>query len=220
MNEHEKDIRLAVVDDRSLSVDNIRRAVRGKADITLVFTATNGIDLQEQIEIHGAPDILLLDVEMPVMDGYKTAQWLRQTHPGVRIIAVSIFADPEVVDGMLRSGAHGFLEKGASSDTVYHAIKEVAEKGVLKNEFVSDEQLTAAASMDAGQGPESLTDRQIELLHLCDSDDTFEVVADKMCLSVHTVKRYASELYNRFGVHSRTALMREARRVGLLPVNK
>jgi len=220
MNEREKIIRVAVVDDRSLSVDNLRRAVRDRADMELVFTATNGVDLQEQMEIHGAPDVLLLDVEMPVMDGYKTAQWLRQAHPGVRIIAVSIFADPQVVDGMLRSGAHGFLEKGASSDTVYHALKEVAAAGTLMNEFVSDEQLAAAAAMDAGHGPESLTDRQIELLHLCDSDDTFEVVADKMCLSVHTVKRYASELYSRFGVHSRTALMREARRVGLLPMNK
>ncbi|MFB2118441.1 response regulator [Parapedobacter sp. 2B3] len=220
MNEEQTKIRLAIVDDRSVSVDNLRRAVSDKQDVVLSFTATNGIDLQEQMDIHGAPDVILLDVEMPLKDGYKTAQWLRQYYPDVRIIAISIFAEPAVVSGMIRSGAHGFLPKGSPSSMVYSAIKEVVERGVLRNAYADGEPSVAPANPDGGMRPETLTVRQIELMHLCDSDDTFEVIADKMCLSVHTVKRYASEMYHLFGVHSRPALLREARRLGLLPLDK
>lgn len=220
MNEEKTTIRLAIVDDRSVSVDNLRRAVSDKEDVALAFTATNGMDLQEQMDIHAAPDVVLLDVEMPLKDGYKTAQWLRQYHPDVLIIAISIFAEPAVVSGMIRSGAHGFLPKGSPSHTVYHAIKEVVATGMLRNAFSDAAPAVSPANLNSGMRPETLTDRQIELLHLCDSDDTFEVIAGKMCLSVHTVKRYASEMYHLFGVHSRPALLRETRRLGLLPLNK
>jgi len=152
-----------------------------------------------------------------VMNGYQTARWLGQHHPDVRIIAVSIIANPEAVEGMLRSGAHGFLPKGSAAQAVYESVREVAAEGVLYNAYVSSETMAAAAT---GRGREALTDRQLELLHCCDSDDTFEAIADKMHLSVHTAKRYASELYRFFGVHSRAAVLHEARRLGLLPVDK
>lgn len=207
------------MDDRPLSIDNLVRGFQSSSDIHVLFTAANGIDMQELLLEHGPPHVVVLDVEMPRMNGYQTARWLRLHHPQVRILAISALPVPGVVYGMLRSGAHGLLPKGLASRTACEAVLEVVREGVLLNEHVTNEMLEAVALADAAPGLESLSPRQLELLRLSNSDDTYELIADKMCLSVHTVKRYASELNQLFGVHSRSALLLEARKIGLLPLD-
>lgn len=219
MNPSNPPIRVAIVEDRPISLQNLKRMFSTQSTIQVLFDASNGKALQAGISRDGCPDVVLLDVAMPEMDGYATARWLREFYPKVRIITSSYYTEPDLIKRMLGCGAHGYLPKESATEEVCRAVREVIEKGVLLNEYVSAEMLREVDARTSPYEVEQLNDRQVELLRLLCSDDVYEVIADKMRLSIHTVKRYASELNAIFGVHSRPALLTEARRLGLLPID-
>ncbi len=222
MNMENRRLKLAIVDDRGLFMETLANALAGYPDLEISFTAVNGLAMQQEIERHGPPDVVLLDVEMPVMNGYATAGWLAQRYPQARILALSLYEDEAVVRLMLLRGAHGFLLKGTDTRTIHEAVQAVHRHGVLTNAYVTPRLLREVdrpPPLDKLPGPEDLRDRHFRLLEHIQTDDTYEGIADKLCLSEATVKGYADELYKALGVHSRAAAVQQARRLGLLPLD-
>lgn len=213
MEEPNNSIRIAIIDDHILFRQQQAVRLHHSNGIDVIFEASNGVEMQEKITQFGLPDAILMDIEMPVMNGYQSTRWLAEHHPKVKVIACSLFHHAEVVAAMYRCGAHGFLQKGIATHDIISTLQEVITSPVPNH---SEENADVKQEIKA---IELLSERQLQLLLLCDSDDTYETIACKMKLSIHTTKRYGSELYKIFGVHSRPALLREARKMGLLPLH-
>src|ERR1700722_45992 len=104
-------ISIAIVDDHPLFRDGPSNLLREFEHIQILFEARNGIDMQEQVRRHGVPDIVLMDINMPVMDGHEAAGWLKQHHPAVYVLALSMYEDDLNIIRMLRRGATGYILK-------------------------------------------------------------------------------------------------------------
>lgn len=185
--------------------------------IEVLFSAANGMDMQYQIQRHGVPDVVLMDIKMSVMNGYRATQWLTAHHPTVLVLAVTAFEDDDAVEEMLRCGARGYITKAVGHVELYKAILEVTRTGRYINSHVSSHRLHAAADGSVIKTRmEVLSERKQEFLDLCCSDLSYEQIAQQLDVSHAAVKRYAEELYAHFDVRSRHALVAHAFRMGLI----
>ncbi len=211
------DIQVALVDNHALFRDGLQQMLSAQEGLTVLFTAANGQDMQHQIHRYGVPDVVLMDIKMGVMNGYRATQWLTEHHPHVAVLAVTAFEDEDAVEEMLRCGARGYITKAEGHTELYLAILEAARTGQYTNRHVSKGKLNAAA--DHGvikKSTDVLSDRKQEFLEFCCSDLSYEQIALQMDVSHAAVKRYAEELYVHFGVRTRHALVAHAFRMGLI----
>lgn len=120
-------IRLAIVDDHILFRKGLQALLNGFKDIEVLFEAGDGQELLERLDLPGnTPDVVLLDLQMPVLDGLQTTRLLRVQYPQLRIIIISMHDEPELIESLLHEGAHGYLLKNANPEEVRDAILEAA----------------------------------------------------------------------------------------------
>ncbi|MBT2556593.1 response regulator transcription factor [Hymenobacter sp. ISL-91] len=118
-------IRLAVVDDHILFRKGLRALISGFAGMEVLFEAGDGQELLERLDQGVIPDVILMDLQMPVLDGLQTVRLLRTQYPQVRSIIISMHDEPELIDSLRSEGAHGYLLKNASPEEVLGAIRQV-----------------------------------------------------------------------------------------------
>lgn len=201
-------IRIAIVDDHTLFRQGLKSLLSEYKEIAVVFEAANGIEMKERLTKGGLPEVILLDISMPVMDGYASAQWLKQHHPAMRILALSTFEDDKPIIKMLKSGAGGYLLKESRIGDVVQAIRAIHEQGYFINELVSSKMLRSIQG-DPGTGSLSvqLSDNEIRFLQLCCSELTYKEIAAEMKLSPHTIDNYRQDLFEKLAIKSRTGLV-------------
>src|ERR1700753_315294 len=120
---------VALVDDHVLLRSGIASLIRGFGDYDVLFEACGGKDLIRPLKHPRRPDILLLDINMPEMDGYETACWLRRNHPDIRVLALSMYDSDSSIVRMLRNGAKGYILKDIDASELRLALESVLEKG-------------------------------------------------------------------------------------------
>lgn len=185
-------------------------------DFEVCVEASNGVDLQEKLKMTSVlPEIMLVDVTMPVMDGIQTAKWLKETHPNIRLVALSMNDKESVIIEMLRSGCCAYLFKDTHPDELERALKEVYAKGY----YNSDASIIGFRKMLlASEKPEEvqLSDKEVEFLSLSCSDLTYKEISKIMNVSERTVDGYRETLFQKFRVQSRTGMALEGLRRGLI----
>lgn len=215
------DIKVALVDNHVMFLDGLKQMLDSQGGVEVIFTAANGQDMQHQMQRYGVPDVVLMDIKMGVMNGYRATQWLATHHPEVMVLAVTAFEDEDAVEEMLRCGARGYITKAVGHVELYKAILEVSTTGRYVNSRVSGRKLHAALSGGAvRKSTDVLNERKQEFLELCCSDLSYEQIAQQLDVSHAAVKRYAEELYTHFGVRSRHALVAHAFRMGLIAASE
>ncbi|WP_324671761.1 response regulator transcription factor [Hymenobacter sp. GOD-10R] len=115
-------VRIAVVDDHILFRKGLRALLSGFPGIEVIFEAGDGQELLERLDQGSTPDVVLMDLQMPVLDGLQTTRLLRVQYPHVRIIIISMHDEPELIENLMQEGAHGYLLKNANPDEVRNAI--------------------------------------------------------------------------------------------------
>jgi DNA-binding NarL/FixJ family response regulator len=197
-------IQIALVDDHRLFRSGIASLINNFDGYNVFFEAGNGEELTRKISAGQIPDIILLDIHMPVMDGTLTAQWLRKTYPDVRVIVLSMLEDAEKVLGMLKLGVKGYLLKDAEPHEFEQALKKVSKGEVYYPEFVT------RLLLDTFNQPEDqvkLNGRELEFLKLASTELTYKEIADQMSISVRTVDGYRDSLFEKLHVKSRVGLV-------------
>ncbi len=197
--------------------DLLKKALTEKPRIEVLFTATNGLHMQEQLVTHGTLDVAVMDVHMPEMDGYLSVEWLRQYHPQVRILVLTAFDDPDMVAQMQLYEVEGFLSKADGPDELYRAILQVADTGHYHNERLGKPSRFDPKMENLRGQLLRLRERKYEFLRLICEDIDLNVVAKRMGVGRSAVKRYTELLYEQYGVHSRYALVRRLFETGMLP---
>jgi DNA-binding NarL/FixJ family response regulator len=197
-------ILIAIVDDHTLFRNGVNALMSEFDELKVVFEADNGKQLQQLLLTHPIPQVVLMDINMPLMDGYDTTAWLRANYPQIKVLALSMFEDDKAVIRMIRSGASGYVLKESKPRELLEAIKTIVTKGVYINELVSGKLIRSVGGKD--DEPE-LTAKELEFLKLACSELTYKEIADKMYVSPRTVDNYRESLFQKLNLKSRTGIV-------------
>lgn len=197
-------IQIALVDDHRLFRSGIASLISEFKGFEVLFEAGNGEELTNKLTPKVQPDIILLDINMPVMDGTQTARWLRNSYPNINIIILSMFGDAEKVLEMVKMGVKGYLLKDAEPHEFEQALQKVSQGEVYYPEFVTRHIINSF-----NQKPEliKLNSRELEFLRLAATELTYKEIADAMCISARTVDGYRDQLFEKLQIKSRVGLV-------------
>jgi DNA-binding NarL/FixJ family response regulator len=206
-----------MADDHVLIRQSLANMINGMGDCEVIWQASHGLEVQE-LMARQEPDVLLLDIRMPKMNGFETCAWVSRHHKQVKVLALSMMDEEDAVIRMLRAGARGYLLKDADPLDLAAAIKTVHEKGFFFNDVVSGKLLhqILQENIDAENDPgHQLTPREEEFLKLTCSELTYKEIADIMHLSPRTLDGYRDTLFDKLGVKTRVGLAMYAVKRGL-----
>jgi len=214
-----KKIRVLIVDDHTLVREGIRALLALIADVEVVGEATNGREALEKVE-QLVPDIVLMDLAMPIMGGLEATRRIHREFPGTRVLALTQYDDSEYVVPLIEAGARGFVTKMSAFSELASAIQAVYNG----DSFLSPS--AAAALVDECQqktpveGGEDhyqlLTDREREVLKLVVEGHTAREIADILVVSPKTVEGYKTSLMNKLNIHNKTDLIKFAIRKAVI----
>ncbi|HZJ00357.1 MAG TPA: response regulator transcription factor [Gemmatimonadaceae bacterium] len=200
-------IRLAIADDHPIVREGLRRIAIEDAGITVVGEAATAAELFRLMS-QAAVDVVLLDVSMPGATFVETVVELRQTHPTVRILVLSVHPEDQWAVRALRAGASGYLTKDRSPEQLVQAIRRVARGGKYVSETLADQLAGLADRGRMRAAHELLSDREFEVLRALGSGMTVKDVAHQLHLSAKTVSTYRTRLLEKMGLHSTADLVR------------
>jgi NarL family two-component system response regulator LiaR len=211
-------ISVVIADDHSLVRQGLRRYLEMAGDIEVLGEASNGVEVLRMIEDGtGEPDIVLLDIRMPEMDGLEAARRIRVRHPDVGIIILTAYDDRQFVVEAVRAGARGYVLKARDAEHLIQTVRLVASGNmVIDPQLVVAlaEELSAAADRD--KKAETLTAREIEVLQLLAFGHTNKDIAEQLFISPDTVKTHLEHIFDKLGTSDRTAAVAEALRRRLI----
>jgi DNA-binding NarL/FixJ family response regulator len=201
-------INIAVVDDHRLFVIGLRSLIENFSNFNILFEARNGKELTEKLHGKLKPHIILLDLNMPLMNGFETAEWLVNNHPEINVIVLSMMEGEETVLKLVKLGIRGYLLKDAEPEDFEAALHIVAEGGYYYPSFVTEhlvKQFNKTKSVTSKQV--HLNDRELEFLRLTGTELTYKEIAEKLCVSARTVDGYRDHLFEKLNVKSRVGLV-------------
>jgi DNA-binding NarL/FixJ family response regulator len=201
-------IKVVLVDDHVMLRNGLAAVIKDFG-YDVLFEADNGKELQNKLDNVNLPDLVILDINMKIMDGYETAQWLKQTYPLVKVLALSMYDDENAIMKMLRNGARGYILKDNDPAELRAALDAVIDKGYYYSELVTGKLIHSInkSDGDASAGNTSkLSEREIEFLkHAC-SELTYKEIASQMHLSPRTIDGYRDALFEKLNIKTRTGL--------------
>lgn len=213
-------VKMALVDDHVLLRNGLANLLRN-LDHEVLFEADNGRRLMEKIDPTNLPNVVLMDINMPLMDGYETTAWLAATYPSIKVLALSMYDDENAIIRMIRSGARGYILKDSDPMELKAAIQSLLTKNYYHSEMVTGKLIHAINHIDE-PSQSSVKDiiginaREIEFLKWACTELTYKQIAEQMNLSVRTIDGYRDALFDKLNLKSRTGLVVYAIKHGIV----
>jgi DNA-binding NarL/FixJ family response regulator len=214
-----KKIQVGIVDDHNLLRKALAKLIGSFESYAVLFEGDNGKDIKAKITQHVIPDIILLDVNMPDMDGYETVRWLHKNYPQVKVLALSMFSDENTIIRMLRLGAKGYILKNIEPEELKLALDSIMKKDFYLSEYISGKIISGLhKDLVNPEDPIVLNDKEKEFLRLVCSEMSYKDIADKMFISPRTVDNYRNTLFEKLKVRTRVGLVMFAIKNGLVEI--
>ncbi len=214
-----KKIKVLVVDDHTLVRDGICSLLRLVADVEVVGEAANGKEALGKVK-QLAPDVVLMDLAMPIMGGLEATRRIRREFPGTRVLALTQYDDSEYVVPIIEAGARGFVTKMAAFSELASAIQAVYKGDCFLSPTAAAaliEERQQKTTADVEKDPiQLLTDREREVLKLVVEGYTAREIADMLVVSPKTVEWYKTSLMNKLNIHNKTDLIKFAIRKAVI----
>lgn len=212
-------IKLALVDDHALLRSGLASVIAGFGDFEILFEADNGLHFIQQLEKYGCPDVVLLDITMPEMDGFETAKWIRRNQPQMKVLVLSMMDSDVAIIRMLRNGAHGYILKDSSPRILQAALRDVAQKGMYMNQLITGKLVhIATKTREEDKAEIQLSDKEVLFLRLCCSEKSYKEIAEEMEITPRAVEGLRSNLFERLEIGSRVGLVLYAIRNSLVTI--
>lgn len=205
---------LIVVDDHPTLIEGVKALLSTQSEVTITGTASNGKELLEQILPQTAADVVLLDVEMPVLNGLETTTLLRKEYPDIKILVFTGYDQAPWIKKMLNAGAHGYVLKTIKSEELLKAIAKLKAGEKYYDSRVVD--VVLENYDERNQSRVKLTKREQEILVLIDEGYSTAEIAEKLFIATNTVDTHRKNLLSKFQVNNATKLLKEARQLGLI----
>ncbi|MDX1445657.1 response regulator transcription factor [Lishizhenia sp.] len=212
-----ENINIAVVDDHKLFRSGLANLIQNiNQDFRVVCEADHGKHFLDQLERQETPDLALVDINMPVMDGFQTVKQLKELYPNMKLLIVTMNDDDTSLLKMLRLGIKGYISKDVDPEELERAILDMVDKGFHYTEQMTS-QLIGTINGDKSEleKQDALNAKELRFIELACSEDTYDKIADKMCLSVKTIDNYRASVFDKLGVKSRVGLVMYAMQNGL-----
>lgn len=213
-------IKIAVVDDHQLFRRGLIGLVKSLNDsIDVIFEAENGQELINHLK-NETPHLILLDISMPVMNGFETAEYLQKNYPDVKFLVLSMNEDEESLIKMLNFGAKGFVGKDIEPNELLLAISKILHGGFYYSDQMTEHLINTLQPKQKNDLIDSLTDRELEFLKLACSEKTYKEIADVMCLSPKTIEGYRDSVYSKLQLKSRVGMCMFAIKAGIIKLEE
>jgi two-component system invasion response regulator UvrY len=213
--------KIAIVDDHELMAKALSGLVQKFDGFEVIFEVSSGAALIERLGLNMIPDIVLLDVSMPDMDGYQVSYWLKTNLPEIKILALSMNDKEEAIIKMLRNGAVGYLLKGCKPQELKIALESLSTKGHYYTDYLTSRLIKGLTPENASTPVDQLglNDREKRFIELACSDLTYVEIADRMCISPRTVDGYRESVFLKMSVKSRVGMVIEAIRLKIVDIS-
>lgn len=214
-------IKIAVVDDNSFLIKAIKEKLSFYDKLKFKFSAPNGAVLLKQLEQDAQIDLILMDIEMPIVNGIEATQMVKQKYPHIKIIMLTVFDNDEHIFNAIKAGADGYLLKEIGAQDLFTGIKETLSGGAamtpsiaLKTLKLLREPIALASHQDKDQI--QLTQREIEVLEQLSKGLSYNAIADNLIRSVGTVRKHIEHIYKKLQVHNKLEAVQKAQKNNLI----
>ncbi|MES2894025.1 MAG: response regulator transcription factor [Bacteroidota bacterium] len=200
---------IAVVDDHKLFRKGLISLIElVGSDINILFEADDGLDMQAKLNGQKLPDIILMDINMPGMDGFSSVTWLNNKYPQIKVLVVSMVENEESVIRMLKLGVKGYLSKDVEPGELYNALVAINSQGFYYTDFITGRLVHTLVNSDEKSSAThvALNEKEIKLIKLACTDLTYSQIAAEMFLSPKTIDGYRDLLFKKLEVKSRVGL--------------
>lgn len=211
-------IKVAIADDHALFRSGVKTALSIKKDVELIAEADNGMQLISLLK-HIEPDVILLDIQMPIMDGITTLPEIRKLYPHVKVIILSMHNDHSMISRLMEIGANSYLTKNSDPETIYQAIKTCFEQEFFFNDLTNKALLTGLRTKRVEQPMNEdvqLTEKETRILKLMCEEKTTREIADLVDISPRTVEAIRDKLKTKTGAKSMAGLVMYAVKNGIV----
>jgi DNA-binding NarL/FixJ family response regulator len=212
---------IALVDDHGLMRSGLAGLIDTFPEYRVVIQADNGREFIQLCNTEAPPDIILLDITMPLMNGYETATWIQSHLPEAKILVLSMMDNDNAVIRMIQQGARGYILKDCKPRVLKDALDQVRDHGFFINDLVSNRMLKFVKDGDYKNDPAAikpLSEREITFLKLVCTEKTYKEIAAEMFVSPRTVESYRDNLFQKLGITSRVGLVIYAIRQGMAKI--
>jgi DNA-binding NarL/FixJ family response regulator len=212
--------KVALVDDHVLLRNGLASVINSFEDYEVIFEADNGKQFIELLKKFPAPDLILLDINMPEMDGAETAKWVQQNKPAIKVLVLTMMDSDAIVIRMLKAGVKGYILKDSKPPILKAALDDLVNKGFYMNEMVAGKlaHLMNIPNTAKKQGFVEFTERETDFLKLCCTEKSYKEIAEAMKILPRSVEKLRSDMFEKIGTTSRVGLVLYAIRAGLVTI--
>jgi DNA-binding NarL/FixJ family response regulator len=212
-------IKVAIADDHALFRTGVKTSLQARKDIQMVAEAENGMQLMNLLR-HIQPDVILLDIQMPIMDGLTALPEIKKLYPNVKVVMLSFLNDHSVISKMMEMGANSYITKESGADMIYDAIKGVYENDFYFNDLTNKALLSGLRTKRTAESSMAqdvqLSEKEITILKLMCEERSTKEIADMVDLSPRTVEAIRDKLKTKTGTKSMAGLVLYAVKAGLV----
>ncbi len=214
-----KPVSIFLVDDHAVVRNGLKALIERMGNYIVKEQFDNGRQLIDSLPFDEKPDVIIMDLTMPIMDGSQTVKELKNRHVNIPILILTLETTEKTIIELFRFGIRGYLPKSCTADVLKKAIDDVIHSGYYHNEMLT-KALMNNEEEHTGNPVQHLTDRENTFLQLvCDENElTYEQIADKMGVSRRTVDGYRESIFEKFNIKSKTGLVLFAIKYGLIKV--
>jgi DNA-binding NarL/FixJ family response regulator len=209
---------IALIDDHALIRNALKELINRFDDFDVTIDASNGQAFIDQLKTCPLPDIALIDINMPIMNGFETAHYITKNFPSIKVLALTVDDDDKSIIKMIRAGAVGYLLKDSETIQLKTTLKEVLLNGFYHNELITSSLIKSLKPPQIGTARTTLNfhGREEEFLRWACTELTYKEIADRMCLSPRTIDGYRESLFEKLELKSRVGLVLFAIRNGVV----
>ncbi|HTF81223.1 MAG TPA: response regulator transcription factor [Cytophagales bacterium] len=215
-----KSINIAIADDHQLFREGLSFILSSSKKYNILFEAENGMELLHKMNSKKLPEVILMDLKMPIMDGIEATEKIKAQYPDVKIIILTMHHEESVILHLLDLGANGYLLKNSSSQEVANAIDQVVTKDYYFTEYITSVMLKGIRKQIkpavVQEGDFQLTKREIEVLTLICSELTTGEIAERLCISERTVETHRKSLLEKLNAKNTAGLVIKAMKANVI----
>ena len=214
-------IKIAIVDDNSFLINAVKEKLSFFEDLNFKFAAMNGSELLVQLESNCNSDLILMDIEMPVLNGIETTEIVKQKYPHIKIIMLTVFDNDENIFNAIKAGADGYLLKEINAKDLHDGIMETLNGGAAMNPSIALKTLKLLRnpiSIENKKDKEDiqLTSRETDVLEQLSKGLNYNKIAENLILSSGTVRKHIENIYRKLQVHNKLEAVQKAKKNKLI----